>query len=1356
MKRLILILGGFLIITAASAQSQVGNYKYKSDTSQFRRYLSKGDEVYIENSGQAWRIDSATPSKTLSLATWSHKTLLGSGGGSIEPFYIEGDAVKLDDYKLQISKNLEAKLKTIVGSYNDYSWSNVKSDSAYLKFVEYNTPYTSKKENVVHLTNNYNFVGTDYVSPTNNHRIGMFWNYAQLKLTYDEPPYFTGRRRSLVLNDQGISLSGFTTTQVISDDDNVANIASVKKLVDSLGGASPWRNEYGDLSYPATYGFNFGVPNESGKRVAIKYPYLGDVQRKGLTEYDLYNLLSYKIGDSTFRVIANKYANVNTSFFGGNMDSVNAYLTNFPSNTLTFDTITTLHSNWTVPDGMELIFTKGGKIEGAFTITGNNTVIDAGDEALFATNVTQTGTWKADKVYASWFGAVGDGITDDKPAIEKAIDFLGICSYNVFEFSKDKNYLMGTTTTKTVDYDINIEGNNATLVFEHKDGPTGQHHILQFYNEPISATGKQVTANITKGSNQVTLNNVTDLKVYQMVKFNSSEIWEQEDGYTPYYKAFVSYIIDITGNVITIADMFPFSMLSANMPGGSTNGVFAYERNQLSITNLNFKAIGTSSTSQKVIGFRFYNFFNPVFENIKGSGTYSGLGPQYCYKATLKRVTITDKDPIEGTALSTYGITVEGSNHTVIDGAIVTTNGHCITHTGAPSVDTQIVNSFLKQVGDTPHSLDGHSVISVYARNSTIYGSWALYETISFTECTLYTGKNSTEASFFTNRGGFRANQTFIIDNCDIYANASSTDVAVIAGGFSASYTPAGDMGSYKITNSRIYNNTGRTMYMHNLVKGFSGTILDNGGGNFIVSGNKLSGDNDFGLTVKSTYSISTTKFGVFEFTNNTYSKLNIQNGIDEYFYNKYEIKNNIPFNDDSKITVNLSSFAGKMIFDNNKIQTDAFKIYNVSGQVSFANNKFINAKGVGLMKVDKLSGNTSNGYPIFDGKAPDDFYDLTNNADYLHTAINLSGLSTWTINIKAKLKDNGSATEQAIWGASTTSAQTKYRLYYISSADILRLTLRNASGDYNNFDYANFNPDTLWHTFTGYMDISASDTAHVLLMDGIELQRISFPAAKNGGGTFVWTTMYASGYIDFMSSYNAWLNKGKIANASIYNRKLTQEEISLLINNDGYQFTNCLGNWSTGKTATSWIDGVGTTNITIVPSSHAIKFNQKYNSVNNLFSNGKFSYSDNAYGTFYYNGGGYVLSTSGTTTKQLLTIDNRKDYKNIDISSNKIVFTKTGKYKIEPSVFCKNSSATCNTFSIVAELYNATNVKQDQTIERPVQSCTAAEFNSPDMSTIFNVANAGDYVVLKAGGNGASVNLNVVNTVVVISKIDE
>ena len=116
----------------------------------------------------------------------------------------------------------------------------------------------------------------------------------------------------------------------------------------------------------------------------------------------------------------------------------------------------TLTSDVTVPANCVLKF-DGGSLSGAYTITGNNTGINAGLVKIFNTDITLAGSWNVIEAYPEWFGAKGDGVIDDTLSIRKAVD-LSLLACSCIVFSK------GTYIVGTFDISDNEGGYNAIQI----------------------------------------------------------------------------------------------------------------------------------------------------------------------------------------------------------------------------------------------------------------------------------------------------------------------------------------------------------------------------------------------------------------------------------------------------------------------------------------------------------------------------------------------------------------------------------------------------------------------------------------------------------------------------------------------------------------------------------------------------------------------------------------------------------------------------------------------------------------------------------------------------------------------------
>ncbi len=139
-----------------------------------------------------------------------------------------------------------------------------------------------------------------------------------------------------------------------------------------------------------------------------------------------------------------------------------------------------LEEDITIPQNSVLVF-DGGSLSGAHTITGNNTRIQAGLVKIFSTDVVLAGNWRVSEAYPEWFGAKGDGETDDLFAIEKAIYLSNIRL-------QGKTYYLSETLN--ISSNRSIVGEKGATVIKISD--YGKKHSIVMLSEASNVTIKDI------------------------------------------------------------------------------------------------------------------------------------------------------------------------------------------------------------------------------------------------------------------------------------------------------------------------------------------------------------------------------------------------------------------------------------------------------------------------------------------------------------------------------------------------------------------------------------------------------------------------------------------------------------------------------------------------------------------------------------------------------------------------------------------------------------------------------------------------------------------------------------------------
>jgi hypothetical protein len=336
------------------------------------------------------------------------------------------------------------------------------------------------------------------------------------------------------------------------------------------------------------------------------------------------------------------------------------------------DTVFTLSGNWTIPLGVTLVQSDGGYITGAYVITGDNTQVIAEDSVLFATNVTTAGTWKATNIYATWFGAVGDGVTNDYTALTKAISFSKLCTYETLHLSPNKTYHIYPGLEWIVTNPVVLDGHNSTLHTDSDDASASDDILYIYQNATYTRSIYQITADITEGSTTVVLNTTANL-VAGMGIIIFGGVYSQEDmaGHD-YYKFLMTTIDSVLDDGVTIIvkDPAKFTLESAVVNTNATGdyGVSIYTTYPVTIQNLKFEC-ENYDYNKRSTALRLKYLWNPKIYNITDTlKGYTSLSIGFIYNVLVSGLNVLPNplktrsgDSKTITAFSDYSGTVPGT-----------------------------------------------------------------------------------------------------------------------------------------------------------------------------------------------------------------------------------------------------------------------------------------------------------------------------------------------------------------------------------------------------------------------------------------------------------------------------------------------------------------------------------------------------------------------------------------------------------------------------------------------------------------------------------------------------------------------
>ncbi len=247
----------------------------------------------------------------------------------------------------------------------------------------------------------------------------------------------------------------------------------------------------------------------------------------------------------------------------------------------------TLTANLTVPSTVRLVISKPGAIAGAFTLTVNGP-LDAGIYQIFSSSTTVVLGSYVLECYPEWWGAVGDGATDDTTPISSAL------TTNIpVVFQSDVTYAMGSGVSVNGSVSMRSSGVIPAIL-----APTANFKAFSFAAAASATASTTVNGEVEMDDEGITVTDGTGIVAGQLLTMKSNALWYW-DNRGSLTKGETHLVKSVSGNVVKFTEP-----CCDNYATSETVTVSAVNPVSCNITNI--KIIPTTQSSNIIIGMVWY------------------------------------------------------------------------------------------------------------------------------------------------------------------------------------------------------------------------------------------------------------------------------------------------------------------------------------------------------------------------------------------------------------------------------------------------------------------------------------------------------------------------------------------------------------------------------------------------------------------------------------------------------------------------------------------------------------------------------------------------------------------------------
>tara|TARA_R110000772_G_C13310212_1_gene439965 strand:- start:9589 stop:12177 length:2589 start_codon:yes stop_codon:yes gene_type:complete len=355
-----------------------------------------------------------------------------------------------------------------------------------------------------------------------------------------------------------------------------------------------------------------------------------------------------------------------------------------------------------IPSNVTLKFNGGKFLNG--TLSGDKTNIDAEAVQILDVDMVLSGTWDLVESYPQWFGAVGDGSTDDSVSFQKTL--------NTFKniYILDNTYLVNQLTCGN---DITISG-TGTLI---SDSVVTSNFVLSI----SGATPTQISSlavNTVYGDQSITLDSVESLVDGDVLMILNPTDYSFNGARANYRAGELLEVSFINGAIVNLHN----SVVSPSV----TTEVLVYKMNNIKASISGIKIIASDASNAGGVSVDYVQ--NSVFKDLKiNGGENSGFSIGHSYKCNIDKIDTKNNFSKLASSGLNYGIAIGNSQDINVTNSFLYGYRHGLTTGGGNdfAIPCRFINVLnCKSYSVTLQSLDmhGNSEFFTYSNNTVQHG----------------------------------------------------------------------------------------------------------------------------------------------------------------------------------------------------------------------------------------------------------------------------------------------------------------------------------------------------------------------------------------------------------------------------------------------------------------------------------------------------------------------------------------------------------------------------------------------------------------------------------------------------------